>query len=48
MKKKGRVYESGEKKGHGGERTSLWALTKLNWANASEPEKRAKERNGLP
>lgn len=37
-----------KKKGYGGERTSLWALKKLNWTNASQPQKQRKERNGLP
>lgn len=38
------------RKGYGGERTSLWALKKLNWTNASQAatETQKRERNGLP
>lgn len=38
----------GRKEGYGGERTGLWALKKLNWTNASRPQKHRNERNGLP
>lgn len=34
----------GEKKGYRGERTSLWALKKLNWTDASQPARETQKR----
>lgn len=39
---------AGEKKGYGGERTSLWALKKLNWTNAMQPATEIQRREKWP